>query len=349
MKLALGVLTIASALVACGSDANGPLLCMPKIGTAGLPGATAPAIEEIASFGENPASLKMYARPPASARATAIVVALHGCTQGANDYVAAGWNTIADKQAVAIVYPEQSTANNQMRCFRWWDPAHAARDGGEAKSILAMVAHAKKTWASESARVFVTGLSAGGAMAVALLASYPDVFEAAAIMAGLPYGCAKSQGETFTCMSGAEKTADQWAALVPAGAAKARISIFQGDADYVVRPKNGDALVRQWSKVTGVSETPSATSTEGKATHAVYKDASGAVRVEKWAIAGMSHGVAVDPKSSCGATGAYALDVGLCSTEKAAAFFGLDGSTTPSSSSGNDAKADGASPTKPCE
>jgi poly(hydroxyalkanoate) depolymerase family esterase len=331
-----GVAFLAAVLsFACGSSPNGPPIetCPPFTKTMGLPtGANGPSaassIEEVASFGENPGSLKMFVRAPSGGRASAIVVALHGCTQSAQDYVAAGWNAIADAKNIVVVYPQQASTNNSMRCFRWWDAAHAARDGGEAKSILAMVAHAKKTWATDTARSYVTGLSAGGAMAVALLASYPDVFDAGAIMAGLPYGCAKSQAETFSCMSGADKSADEWAALVPANALamKPRISIWQGDADYIVRPTNKTQLVRQWTKIDGVAEEPSSTTTEGKARHAVHRDASGVVRVESWEISGMSHGVAVDPKASCGSTGAYALDVGLCATSKAAEFFGLGGS-----------------------
>lgn len=130
-----------------------------------------------------------------------------------------------------------------------------------------------------------------------------------------------------------------------AGASAPRVAIWQGDADYTVRPKNLVALVEQWTDVNGVSDKASTSTPVGKATHDEYKDASGVVRVESWSIKGMSHGVAVDPSAGCGTAGAYVLDEGLCSTTKAAAFFGLvagDGSGTGSGSSGG-ASSGGAS------
>ena len=107
--------------------------------------------------------------------------------------------------------------------------------------------------------------------------------------------------------------------------------MWQGDADYTVRPKNMNALVAQWTDVNGISDKATATTPVGKATHDEYKDASGVVRVESWTIKGMGHGVAIDPSAGCGNSAAYVLDEGLCSTTKAAAFFGLvagDGSPT---------------------
>ena len=110
----------------------------------------------------------------------------------------------------------------------------------------------------------------------------------------------------------------------------ALVSIWHGAADYTVRPSNLTQLVRQWTAVNAVASEPTATSTEGRGTHVEYKDASGVTRVESWSIEGMSHGVAVSPKDGCGKAGAFVLDVGVCSTTRAAEFFGLvDGSGAP--------------------
>jgi len=251
--------------------------------------------------------------------ATAIVVALHGCTQTAKDYEAAGWNEVADAKGFAVVYAQQSTANNAQRCFRWWDPAQTSRDQGEAAAIANAALAAKSKYGAE--HVYVTGLSAGAAMSVALLASYPDVFEAGAIMAGIPYGCAKSLTDSFTCTNGKDQTPDAWAALLPdkAKSSPPRISIWQGTADYVVRPANADQLVRQWTKAHGADAKATSTETVGVATHETF--ANGAV--ERWSIEGMGHGTAVDPANGCGKAGAFVLDEKLCSTAKAAEFFGL--------------------------
>jgi poly(hydroxyalkanoate) depolymerase family esterase len=301
----------------------------PPTGTtrpAGLPAAAGEALTEITAFGDNPGKLKMFVHAPPSGRAKAVVVALHGCTQGASDYVSAGWNELADAAGFAVVYPEQSSANNFQKCFRWYDKAQIERGAGEAASIAAMTEHAKAAYGAT--RAFVTGLSAGAAMTAVMLATYADLYEAGAIMAGLPYACATSQTDAYACMSpGKDKTAEAWAALVPASARgeAPRVSIWQGDADWTVRPKNEEELVKQWTGVAGISGASPHTSTEGGATHAEYKDATGAVRVESWLIPGMGHGVALAPKDGCGKAGAYFLDKGVCSTAKAAAFFGLSG------------------------
>ena len=126
-------------------------------------------------------------------------------------------------------------------------------------------------------------------------ASEGPAAEAGAIMAGLPYKCATSQADSFTCMSGRSQSADAWAALVPAvsAASAPRVSIWQGDADYTVRPTNLQELVKQWTKVNGVPEKPDATTTEGRATHQLHHDANGVVRVESWTVSKMGHGIAL--------------------------------------------------------
>ncbi len=311
-------------IAACSNvveDGSSPAACPPKASTSDLPGlGGSSALEEVTSFGANPGGLKMYVHAPAGKTPVAVVLALHGCTQSAADYVSAGWNEVADREGLVIVYGEQQSANNGMKCFRWWEPSQIG-DGGEARSLANMVEAAHAKYGTK--RAFVTGLSAGGAMTSVMLAAYPDVFEAGAVMAGLPYKCATSQLDTYSCMSGRELSADEWAALVPkASSARApRVSIWQGDADWTVRPVNREELVKQWTRVNGISEEPTETKTEGPATHRIHRDAAGTVRVESWAIPKMGHGVALDPKSGCGKAGAFALDVGVCSTEQASAFF----------------------------
>lgn len=109
-------------------------------------------------------------------------------------------------------------------------------------------------------------------MTAVMLATYADLFEAGAIMAGLPYACATSQNDAYTCMSpGRDKTAEAWADLVPAATRghAPRVSIWHGDADWIVRPMNEEQLVRQWAGASGIpSDKPSATSTPSGATHA---------------------------------------------------------------------------------
>jgi poly(hydroxyalkanoate) depolymerase family esterase len=323
----LRIATFGLVIVACSSGkSSAPALSPsgaakappPAVGTGAVAGGG--ALEEVSAFGDNPASLKMYVHAPAGKTPSAVVLALHGCGQTAADYVNAGWNDVGDREGLVIVYGEQTAANNSLRCFRWFDPPQIGKEG-EAKSLASMVTAAHAKYGTK--RAFVTGLSAGGAMTSVMLAAYPELFEAGAVMSGIPYKCATSPVEALACMKVKSQSADAWAALVPkmsTGPAP-RVSIWQGEADNVVRPANREELVKQWAKFNGVAETPGETKTEGGATHALHKDASGVVRVESWSISNMGHGVALDPKSGCGKAGAYALDVGLCSTERAATFF----------------------------
>jgi poly(3-hydroxybutyrate) depolymerase len=128
--------------------------------------AAAGPLVAVSSFGNNPGALAMYSYTPANLPANApLVVALHGCTQTANDYFShSGWPELADQYGFAVVFPQQPTSNNSLQCFDWWTPSDDGRDVGEAASVKSMVDYEKAHLSIDPARVFVTGLSAGGAM-----------------------------------------------------------------------------------------------------------------------------------------------------------------------------------------
>ena len=127
---------------------------------------------------------------------------LHGCGQEAVRFATdTGWIALAARLDFPLVLPEQGRENNHGGCFNWYRPTAIRRGRGEVLSIRQMVAFASRQFRSDPRRVFVVGLSAGGAMAAALLAAYPDVFAAGAIVAGLPVGCASNETEAFLRMS----------------------------------------------------------------------------------------------------------------------------------------------------
>ena len=131
-------------------------------------------LREVTGFGANPGNLRMFVYIPERMPPTApLVVALHGCTQTADEYDhGTGWSTLADSLGFTVVYPQQQPANNPKNCFSWFLPGDIARGHGEARSIREMVEHAIATFAADRDKVFVTGLSAGGAMASVMPVSY---------------------------------------------------------------------------------------------------------------------------------------------------------------------------------
>ncbi len=277
-------------------------------------------------------NLRMYVFEPTNpAPAAGLVVALHGCTQSAADYRAAGWEAIAEEHGFYVVYAETS-ANN--RCFAWWEPSQTSRGRGEAAAIAAMVARARADYAIDPSKVFVTGLSAGGAMTAVMLATYPDVFSAGSVIAGIPYRCASSQTEAFSCMfSDPMVSQAQWVDRVelaaPPGFTPPRVSVWHGTSDYTVREFAGEAVVSQWTGVHGLDDTPDRVETVGMEQRELHTRADGTVAVERWVLPSMGHGTPVDPARGCGRAGAFILDRGTCSSQKSAEFFGLVAPTDP--------------------
>lgn len=343
-------------------------------------GTTSAALTAVDNFGTNPASLTMakYVPQGMPTDKKPLVVVLHGCTQTAATYESAGWNQLADEWKFYVVYPGQNTAkNNSSGCFNWggrWKSAPSAfvlspealeldeikRGNGENESIKEMVDKMKADHPIDDKRVFVTGLSAGGAMTALLLATWPDVFSAGAIFAGIPYGCATSQKtttEASNCMKDFKgtnaylaRTPEGWGDLVrgaaPNNGVFPRVQIWHGTSDFVVNPASQAELVKQWTNVHGLTQTPSGEDTVDGAKRQQYKDQAGVVRVETFSLAGKGHGTPVaaqkpvNPANAggpkCGKAASYITESGICGTYYAGKFFGLDLATaeTPNGSTG---------------
>jgi poly(hydroxyalkanoate) depolymerase family esterase len=289
------------------------------------PAYAAPAEET--GFGSNPGGLQMFRYAPAGLPAGApLVVALHGCTQTASQYGdESGWLQLADRWQLALLLPQKP----YYGCFRWYEPGQTARDRGEALSVRQMVARMLAEYHADAGRVYVTGLSAGGAMAAVMLAAYPDVFTGGGIVAGLPYRCAESLMEAYRCMNpGMDRTPQAWGALVRAASANQgpwpRVSIWHGTADTTVVPANLTELVDQWTDVSGVDTVADVSDTVNGYPHQIFADGAGRPVVETYRITGMAHGQPVAPGSEqCGHAGTYDLDRGVCAAYHMGLFWGL--------------------------
>jgi len=314
------------------------LLLVPALVAAGLltagPASAAGPVR-VPDFGANPGALEMYAYRPAGLPAGApVVVALHGCTQDAAGYaLGSGWPELADRWGVTVVLPQQVTANNANRCFTWFEPGDVARGQGEAASIRGMVAHAVTAYGADPGRVFVTGLSAGGAMSAALLAAHPDVFAAGSVLAGVPVGCADDLLTALACMTvSGQRTPEQWAAAVRAAAPPGttdwpEVSVWHGTEDRTVHPANALDLRDQWTAVHALPQVPSSTTAlPAGTTRDRHADAQGVVRVTTYSVAGMGHAAPNDPGTGprqCGQPGRYFADT-VCSSWYDGVSWGLD-------------------------
>jgi poly(hydroxyalkanoate) depolymerase family esterase len=296
----------------------------------------AQSLTAVASFGSNPGNLTMYKYVPAGLDPGApLVVALHGCSQQASAYdVETGWVLLAERWRFALLLPEQKTGNNSSRCFNWFENADISRGQGEALSIKQMVDRMKLDHGSDATRIYVTGLSAGGAFTAVMLAAYPDVFAAGAIVAGIPYRCGTGLTQAFSCMNpGSDFTPSAWGGRVRAASSHngpwPRVSVWHGDADTTVRPANLTEAMEQWTDVHGIDQSADLQESVAGAIRRVYRNGQGADLVETWSIPGMGHGTPVDPGSGerqCGSAGAFILDVNICSSWYIGRFFGLDNS-----------------------
>jgi poly(hydroxyalkanoate) depolymerase family esterase len=294
-----------------------------------LPSKTDSRLRATARFGQNPGALRMWSYAPANLSPhPAIVVVLHGCTQTASGYAAgAGWLDLADRYGFVVLCPEQTAANNLQSCFNWFQPDDCHRGSGEAASIKAMIDSATRQHQADPKRIFVTGLSAGGAMTSVMLAAYPEVFAGGGIVAGLAYGAADSLPTAMTAMfqsparegpvlgdlvRGASNHAGPWPA----------ISIWHGTADQTVVPANAGEIVKQWVDVHGA--TASATSDVGGHSRTSWS-IEGRPVVELYEVKGLGHGtpLACNDEDGCGAAGPFLLEAGISSSTKMLRFWGL--------------------------
>lgn len=304
----------------------------------GAGGATPPGrdgtrrLQPIADFGSNPGRLAMWAYRPASAGpAPALVVVLHGCLQTVAQYDAgSGWSRLADEAGFVVLYPEQQRRNNPRLCFDWFSRGHSQRERGQAESIRQMIATAIALTGADPARVHVTGLSAGGAMAAVMLASYPEIFSAGAIVAGLPYRAATTlRGAVDAMASGTKRSAEDLAGLVraaaPEGGPWPRIAVWHGSDDRVVVPANAEDLLAQWRGVHGLAAEPDGDERLGALRRRQWTGADGSIVLEDNRIAGLGHGTPVDQPRGRGVAGPgpFFLEAGISSTREIARFFGL--------------------------
>lgn len=229
-----------------------------------------------------------------------LIVMLHGCTQGPDDFArGTRMNALADERGCFVVYPAQAQGANASRCWNWFQPEHQGRDGGEPAIIAGLVRELATTYRLDRERIYVAGMSAGGAMAVVLGHTYPELFAAVGVHSGIPYRAAHDMPSAFAAMHGrggtgispARSAAHDATATVPT-------IVFHGDRDTTVNARNGEHIVAAGISTTppdsAIGARPSDARHDGTAggrayTRTVYKDAQAHVVVEHWVLHGAGH------------------------------------------------------------
>lgn len=267
-------------------------------------------------------------RPPTTRPGAALVVALHGCTQSAHGYARdAGWLDLADREGFVVLAPGQTRAGNPNLCFNWFTEHHGGAGGEEVLAILSMIDDLIASDGLDRARVFVTGLSAGGALAFALLTHHPQVFAGGGVIAGLPAGEARNMGEALARMRGQatirKSRGRTQVALAPGQAP--RLSIWQGTADPVVSPINADRIADQWIDLSGLAATPTRAERNGTRRREVWTDPTGSAVLEVNRLTGFGHAtpLATGGPDGVGRAAPHMVECGHSSTRQLAQFWGL--------------------------
>tara|TARA_B110000438_G_scaffold301828_1_gene357752 strand:- start:843 stop:1763 length:921 start_codon:yes stop_codon:yes gene_type:complete len=253
-------------------------------------------------FGNNPGELSASYFQGAKKNKNLIVL-LHGCVQqGETLAEQTGLMALAKKKKFSLLIPQQSQNNNIKGCFNWFSTQDIEKNQGESLSIKNMIStvNAKQNFSN----IYIIGLSAGGAMASSMVVNYPELFTAGAIVAGIPYPCADNLITAIACMrSGPSQTTEQLTTLIkqlnkiqphwPA------LSIFTGDTDAVVNPKNSQHLAIHWAQLTESVQQPIISKYQGYQV-SQWHGKNKQINVELIEIENMGHGITVAPEKTDG-------------------------------------------------
>jgi poly(hydroxyalkanoate) depolymerase family esterase len=223
----------------------------------------------------------------------ALVVMLHGGTQDGDDFaIGTRMNERAEEHGFIVAYPTQSRAANASLCWNWFLPEHQRRDAGEPAIIAGITREIAASYQADASRVFVAGLSAGGAMAAVMAATYPELFDAVGVHSGLAYGAATDVASAFAAMRGTSGSRTRRLGK-PRGAAadapRVRTIVFHGDADTIVHPSNAARVVGVAKAGERIERAETGSSDGRSFTRTLIRDPSGAVVAEDWLLHGSGH------------------------------------------------------------
>ncbi len=235
-------------------------------------------------------SYKLYIPASAPSRPSGLIVMLHGCKQNPDDFaLGTSMNDVAERHGLIVAYPGQNVAGNASSCWNWFSPGDQHRDRGEPAIIAGMTRELVREFSITADRTFVAGLSAGGAMAVIMGETYPDLYAGIGIHSGLAYGSATDVMTAMTAMRGGGS--GHAAAAMRASSRRVRTIIFHGASDRVVHPSNADHILAcARPQDSNAPASVQKLSVNGRSiTRTSLTDAKGVRTADYWLIDGLGH------------------------------------------------------------
>ncbi|SAK98906.1 PHB depolymerase family esterase [Caballeronia temeraria] len=243
-------------------------------------------------------AFRLYVPAAHRVRALPLVVMLHGAQQDADDFASGtGMNIVAEEREYIVLYPEQSEGANPFRCWNWFKPIDWACDSGEPAMLLALTRAIVAKFNADETRVYVAGLSAGGAMAVNLVVRYPDRFAAAAIHSGIAFGVADEPLSALCAMrDGMGRVSLPETVAHGLRTRAVPLIVFHGDADDTVHPRNSEQIVKMGLHLHDCQDPPTQVSTQDNEdahrhsyTRHVFDNGDDEPVVEQWSVHGLGH------------------------------------------------------------
>ncbi len=291
-------------------------------------------------FGNNPGNLKMFFYANSIKKDSGLkpmVIVLHGCGQSAEEVARlTGWNKLGYLNDFMVLYPQQKLLNNVSTCFNWFRNADINKGEGECESIYQMIRYMLQQYKIDSNRIFITGLSAGAAMAVVMMATHPETIKGGAIFAGGAYKLATNAFASAGVMAGTKKLSKEELVknVVEQNPAYKgpypNLIIYQGLNDFVVNHKNAALLIEQWAGITRIDNIPDKTEKSfmniADIKRMEYADSFGRTVIIFYEIDNLGHRILVKPgnkNDEGGETGTYGADRNFHATFQTAKDFGI--------------------------
>lgn len=237
---------------------------------------------------------KLYVPPGHEGKSLPLVVMLHGCTQDPDDFAAGtAMNARASQQGFFVLYPAQAQDANPSRCWNWFKHNHQQRGRGEPALIADLTQAVVAQYGLDAGRVYIAGLSAGGAMAAVMAQAYPDLFAAVGVHSGLPQGAASNAAEALAVMKSGVPAGHRKAQQAPSGSHRpVPVIVFHGDKDQTVHPGNGEHIITHATAAlaAGQPQVERGTSPSGRGyTRTRHSGDDGRTLAEHWVVHGAGH------------------------------------------------------------